>query len=288
MMRLVAPLLISLAATLVCAIAGRRIRPKLAAHLISSAIASVFVCLAVSAWVVAFEFLAHERLTGPFFAWCRQALALHRQPPLWIGLPALGLALWTTIQALRIAATWRRQRGFGASRVHLINTATPLAFTQTGRHAGVVVSTGMLAALDDAEQGALFSHEQSHLAHRHDRYIVLASLAGSLPVLAPAVGQLRLALERWADEDAAEAVGDRTIVARAVAKAALVSHDRQAAALGMATSHVPARVEALLRPPVSGASFVAAATFAAVATAVVMASIQLHQLTFVFAAICPG
>jgi hypothetical protein len=62
---------------------------------------------------------------------------------------------------------------------------------------------------------------------------------------------LRQTVERWADEDAVDAVRDRRTVAHAVAHAALAAHAyrSQPAATTAATSgDVPARVAALLAP----------------------------------------
>jgi hypothetical protein len=63
-------------------------------------------------------------------------------------------------------------------------------------------------------------------------------------------------VERWADEDAARQVGDRHVVARALARAALHSHGSTGAyvrphapALAALGGEVPDRVRALLNPP---------------------------------------
>lgn len=57
-------------------------------------------------------------------------------------------------------------------------------------------------------------------------------------------------LERWADEEAAAHVGSRTVVARAVGRAALASVGAsRPAALAATGGAVPQRVQALLAPP---------------------------------------
>lgn len=287
MMRLVVPVLLGATATTGSAMAGPRMAPRQAARLTASALAAVFISITVSAWVIALEFLAHQPLTSPFLGWCRQALGLHAAPSRLLGFSALGLAILTTACTGRTWCQWRRQRGVGLSRVHIIPSATPVAFAQTGSTGGVVVSTGMLDALDVAEQQALFSHEQAHLAHRHDRYEFVGRASSYLVPLLPAVRRLRLALERWADEEAALEVGDRELVARAVAKAALASHAYAAPPLGIAGSNVPRRVAALLEPP-RHAAFVSWFASAAVLVAVISATFQVHQLMVMFSAICPG
>ncbi|WP_405072198.1 hypothetical protein OG558_22650 [Kribbella sp. NBC_01510] len=95
----------------------------------------------------------------------------------------------------------------------------------------------MLAALDGDERRVLLAHEAAHLNHRHhlyvhlverepspDRSIALSELAAAVnPLLAAVPSVVRTSVERWADEDAAVAVGDREITARAVAKAGLAT-----------------------------------------------------------------
>ena len=81
----------------------------------------------------------------------------------------------------------------------------------------------------------------------------LASRLGAalLPAVRPLVSQCDQALERWADESAAELVGDRRLAAAAIAKAALASaeHGRTRLALAFSAGAVPERVEALLVQP---------------------------------------
>lgn len=284
------PLILALAATVVVAWVGSRLRPRHGAWLTSAAIGSMFVTVMITSWAVTLGFLAHEPLTGDLFAWCRRRLGVHHILSRWVGIPALLIALWSSARAWHVSRSWRRQRGSDASAVHIVAIEHPVAYAQTGRGGGVVVSTGMLAALEPGERRALLAHEQAHLRHRHDRFLVIGELAAGLPPLAPAARQLRLAVERWADEDAARAVGDRTIVARAIARAALVTHDHPEPVLGMLGADVPARVEALLGSPPPQPAATAWASFAAIAvlTALIAATVQLHHLAAVFAAICPG
>ncbi|WP_460624957.1 M48 family metalloprotease, partial [Kitasatospora kifunensis] len=99
--------------------------------------------------------------------------------------------------------------------------ALPGRLGQPGR---IVVTTGMLRALTAPERAALLAHERAHLCGRHHLLLAAAEYAA---VLHPALGQLRAPLgfhlERWADESAAAAVGDRAVTARAVGRAALAA-----------------------------------------------------------------
>jgi hypothetical protein len=134
-----------------------------------------------------------------------------------------------------------------------------------------VAAAGMLAALSSAERQALLAHERAHLRSGHHWFIAAAQLAAAAnPLLRPLARAVAFTVERWADEDAARVCGDRRLVARTIARAALAkaSAARSGAvpawsagfALGMTGSRsdlddlagggpVPRRVAALLTCP---------------------------------------
>ncbi|MFF7154657.1 M48 family metalloprotease [Streptomyces sp. NPDC008139] len=172
---------------------------------------------------------------------------------------AVAHASLTVVRRLRaLAAVYRITRGpRTADPVIIVDNAWPDAFTTPAPAARIVITTGLLTALTPQERQVVLAHEHSHLNHRHIWWILAAELAAGVnPLLrrtAKAAGQ---AVERWADEDAARSVGDRPLVARTIARAALLQHHAPhpgagAAPVAAATgSDVPARVHALLgRPP---------------------------------------
>ncbi|MEV7422561.1 M56 family metallopeptidase [Streptomyces sp. NPDC091212] len=125
--------------------------------------------------------------------------------------------------------------------------------TATGGRGRIVVSTAMLACLDAREREALVAHERAHLAGRHHRFLLTVRLAARAnPLLRPLGSAVAYTTERWADEEAAGATENRTVVARAIGKAALVSRPAPAPTLaGVAPPEpgpVPRRVAALLGP----------------------------------------
>ena len=105
-----------------------------------------------------------------------------------------------------------------------------------GRPGRIVVSAGMLDVLDEHGRAALLAHERAHLTGRHHWFIGVARLAAAAnPLVKPLASAVEYAVERWADESAAAAVGDRQVVARAIAKAAVAAKatsGRAAARLG--------------------------------------------------------
>ncbi|WP_103348863.1 M56 family metallopeptidase [Amycolatopsis sp. CA-128772] len=126
----------------------------------------------------------------------------------------------------------------------------PVAFAAPGRGGRIAVSHGMLHALDTREREALLAHEKAHLRLRHHYFFAAISISGVLnPLLRPLSAAAAFALERWADEAAARHVGDRTLVATAVAKAALAGRTRPGFALAATGGPVPRRVTALLDTP---------------------------------------
>ncbi|MDX3058108.1 M56 family metallopeptidase [Streptomyces sp. NE06-03E] len=121
-----------------------------------------------------------------------------------------------------------------------------------GRGGRIVVSTAMMDCLDARERDALVAHERAHLTGRHHRYLLVTQLAARAnPFLLPLRTAVAYSTERWADEEAADAVGSRRAVATAVGKAALFSHRAPGPAVlpaFAAEGPVPRRVAALLDP----------------------------------------
>ncbi|MFC9651115.1 MULTISPECIES: M56 family metallopeptidase [unclassified Streptomyces] len=177
------------------------------------------------------------------------------------------------------AAAWRHHRvrrraqhalaGLPDGELAVLTDDAPYAYALPGPRAAtgpavgsgaaapgrIVVSTAMLACLDDQERTALIAHEHAHLHGRHHRFLLAVRLAARAnPLLRPLRAAVAYTTERWADEEAALATGERTVVARAIGKAALVSRGTPTptlagfAASGPGPGPVPRRVAALLGP----------------------------------------
>ncbi|MGW8378523.1 M56 family metallopeptidase [Streptomyces sp. ODS28] len=159
----------------------------------------------------------------------------------------------------RVRARARRALAGVPEDPAVLPDAEPYAYALPGRRSGprgarggrVVVSSGMLEGLAEDEREALLAHERAHLTAGHHRFLLLVRLAGCAnPLLRPLRSAVAYGAERWADEEAAGAVGDRRAAARAVAKAALVSRGGPVPELAgfAAAGPVPRRVAALLGP----------------------------------------
>jgi Zn-dependent protease with chaperone function len=109
----------------------------------------------------------------------------------------------------------------------------------------MVVSSAMLAALTPPERRVLLAHEAAHLDRHHHLYLLAVELAAAAnPALRSLVPALRLAVERWADEDAAAAVGSRRLAARALARAGIA----RSAAVPSTTTGLSAKLSGVALP----------------------------------------
>ena len=163
-----------------------------------------------------------------------------------------GNVVWQGIRRIRsLAAIYRTGRAFRtAGPVVVLDSALPDAFTTPAPASRVVVTSGLMRALSRTEQRVVLAHERSHLTHQHVWWTLAADLAAAVnPMLRPIATTVEHAVERWADEDAAVVVGDRTLVARTIARAALLQHGSPALTSSAAGGDVPLRVRAMLAPP---------------------------------------
>jgi Zn-dependent protease with chaperone function len=170
-------------------------------------------------------------------------------------LVCLGLFVAASIREAAAALSIRRlTAGFtGSSDTVFVQDETPHAYAVGGRRPRIVVSSGLMRSLGPGERRAVLAHEAAHLRRRHHMHLRVLRLAAAVhPLLRPAVPAGLLAVERWADEDAARSIGDRTVVARSLLQAALVGTGapRPAGVLAhSASGDVSRRVAALLVAP---------------------------------------
>jgi len=166
---------------------------------------------------------------------------------------ALGTACWRHGRVL-VSAFKECRRMPGSDELTVVDATRVEAFALPGAPGSpgrVVVSTGMLQVLDAPEREALLAHERAHLRGRHHFLLLgLWLAAAACPLLYPLAREGAFSVERWADEEAGVAVGDRAVVGRAVAMAALASagDQRRTGLLAATGGPVPRRVRALLAP----------------------------------------
>jgi Zn-dependent protease with chaperone function len=117
----------------------------------------------------------------------------------------------------------------------------------------VVVSTGALAALDDAELAAGIEHERGHIVRRHRLVLLISAICTSLARFMPgtrrSADRLAFHVERDADAYALARRHDRLALAGAICKAALATGQNSAALSLQGQGAVGARLRLLLDTP---------------------------------------
>jgi len=180
----------------------------------------------------------------------------------------------------------------------VIPSPTVCAYALDGRPPQIVVSEGLATTLTDDELAAVISHERCHVRCGHQRPLARATATEAALRPLRSVGRsatiVRLAVERWADEAAADH-NDRSIVRSALGKVV-------ATMLGEAPAAVPAftgadtileRLSALDRTPRTLLRWRLAAAAPAVilivtaASTVMAGATTLHHDLLGLARLCP-
>ena len=281
------PLLVTLVVAAAATSAHRRLPPRIAARFAIVGLVVVALAALPTALVVAFGFLAHMPVFGVGFEWCARAIGVHGSVPPWIGLPVLGLLGTGAVRTVRLVRDHRQLRLHAPHPVQIAESAKPYAVTLPGRAGQIVISTAMIDLLDDDERGIVLAHEAAHARYRHDRYLLIAELAAAaVPPLRALARRVNYSIERWADEAAAAACGDRKLVAITLGKVALQTQPSTVA--GFAGLGVAARMTALLAPPVPlpGRHHIVT-LWAALAVAAGFSLYQLHHVERLLTALCP-
>lgn len=266
------PLLLPLLATWGAAPLAHRLPPRLGTWLLTIAAEILAVCSSTALALLAGTAALRIPLLADLERYSLTVASRDDPSSIWVALAAgalltaAGIALGrvATRRARAVLATHRHTKALpGRDQLVVVPDPTPEAYAAPGRPGRVVVSTAMLDVLTPAERAALIAHERSHLGHHHYLFLAAVHLAAALnPLLLPAARAVGYTVERWADEDAADAMSDRPVVAHAVGRAALASRTAPAAtsrpALGLGISptmprnagEVPRRVAALLTSPI--------------------------------------
>jgi hypothetical protein len=125
----------------------------------------------------------------------------------------------------------------------------PLAYTVAGRVRQVVITSGLIDRLSDAELDAVVAHELAHLRLGHGRALAVLAAAEAIARLVRPLKRV-VAAARFAIEHAADAAtDDRSATRRALEK--LGGVDVTAAVAAFTAGEVADRIHALSTPPAS-------------------------------------
>jgi beta-lactamase regulating signal transducer with metallopeptidase domain len=165
---------------------------------------------------------------------------------------------WCVISGLVRAAVLRREHAHGLALVArcdatldalIVDHDAAQAYCLPGRRPAIVLTSGALAALDDARLHAVLAHERAHVRARH--HLVVGAAAGlarafpRVPLLRDAAAAVPQLVEMAADDAAGSRTGRSPVAAALVTLAAATP---PAAALGAGGAGSVARVQRLLRP----------------------------------------
>ncbi|MGM9443108.1 M56 family metallopeptidase [Streptomyces murinus] len=251
------PLALSLLLAAAGPLTGRYVAPAAAARVLAAA---AVVTAGATTWSLVLLGAALLGDVPPVVRGAGQGGAVADPVPVVIGLAAclalvvVGVRLHRAVRAERRTRRALRLLCAGQpadTELIVAASAVPRACAVPGRPGRILVTSAMLGALGPAERRALLAHERAHLAHRHDVLVTAATLAAAAdPLLCPVRSTVVYLVERWADERAAAAVGDRRTTAHALARAALTAQRGGAVcALHFADRAVTRRIAALQAAP---------------------------------------
>ncbi len=137
-------------------------------------------------------------------------------------------------------------------RIRLVKADEPIALTIGYWSPQIILSSGLLAALDERELEAVLHHETTHVARRDPLRILIADCCRTALPFIPAVSYLvdrfRTRKELEADAAAIESMGSPLPLASALAK--ILTTMPAQPPFGVGLSPTEARIDALLGRPV--------------------------------------
>ena len=191
----VAVIAVSLLFAATAPVLGRRLPPALATRLlvIGSLVVTASTMFVLA--VVAFTWVGQLPEIAALGPWSTVALQ-HDDPipgPAAVGSALLllllgGQATGIVVRRCRaLLAVHRSCRRLSSnSSLVVVDAEHADAFTTPQRRGRIVVTTGLLRALDPAERRVVLAHETSHLTHRHPWWVFAAELAAAAnPLLGP-------------------------------------------------------------------------------------------------------
>lgn len=246
---------------------GRRVQPATWARLSGACLVGGFATIEVAALLYAVPSLVARVSGGAVESICYRMIEQFAPG----GLPAAvffgAVASMLPVWALRTLRHVRRTRhqvfvaaDIGCHTSHMgydvvtLDTPNPIAFSVRAPAPQIVLSTATTSCLSDEQLNLVLNHEAAHLDHHHQAYLSAAGVVdaclGIVPFTRRSTAELRLALERWADEAATGAPPARRVLRVALRSVAATMLDPAIAGLSP-IDNLAERMVALGQPPVS-------------------------------------
>ncbi|WP_334143529.1 M56 family metallopeptidase [Rhabdothermincola sp.] len=288
---LVAPLLLVVAGVAAGWFLPRVTSPASSVRVLTVATVAAAAGVAAALALVALAGASELHEVSSWLGWCDALYPGDHGAAPWAGALAAALLVVAARRARRYLSRSRAETAAFApvEGVEVVAAAGAVAFAVPGSPGGVILGDELVRTLSRDERRAVIAHEHAHLDHAHHRYVrAVETCAAAFPFLVPLARQVRFNTERWADETAASAVGSRTLVARAIARVALLGAPTPApGVLGFRSLSAAARVEALLRPSTPArVTLPAAASTMTILTTLAGSSVQVHHLASFLNHVC--
>ena len=227
------PLLIPALAAVAARPVAARLEPRAATWLLTVATAALAGCSTAALALLAASAAARAPLLAALGHYSPYMLRTGDPVSAWAGLLAAvaltGVAVAVAVafrrRARALAESFRRAGRLPADGSVVVVPGPAIeAYALPGWPGRIVISGRLLSELDDDGRAALLAHEQAHLAARHHLFGTVARLAAAAnPLLLPLARAVDYTVERWADESAARATGDRRLVAVTIGRVALLA-----------------------------------------------------------------
>lgn len=210
---------------------ARRLRPAHATWLLTCGAIVTSACTMYSLLLLAWALLARFSAVASLGDWSAASFRQHN--PVGVGVSVAAIAVLVIVCARTSRALVRHVRDLATSyracrclpasvgELVVVDDDGFHARALPGRPGRVMLSKAAVTTLSAAERTAVLAHERSHLLHRHHLHRLAVALAAAAnPLLRTVPRATSLAVERWADEDAAHVCPPETVAAalcRAVA-----------------------------------------------------------------------
>ena len=132
-----------------------------------------------------------------------------------IALPALAIRTISQMRRFRRVIVVEAEIGHHSSHAGYdlvtLPVTDPIACSVRSASTQILISTGISDCLSDDQLTMVLNHEAAHLDHHHQAYLTVSGVIdhalGWLPFVHNSTAEVRLAIERWADEAASGTPG---------------------------------------------------------------------------------